>query len=224
MSCFFVGVFWGQIFSILFVTFISIQDCIVSDCTGRRYALHPFLEVSPMLSLKQFQIWSDWQYWPYLIGLIDNTGLISFVWLTILASSHLSDLQYWPYLVCLIYNTGPVSPFHGTVSTAAFYFACLLQAIDDVMSSKWLRAERQVESQAPQHFRPSEFASHMWCLLLPVSLPASSVLSLDSSMSRTSRSTGVFEKTGVEDCHVPVWTSLFRLLVAWSTRNLAMDG
>ena len=53
---------------------------------------------------------------------------------------------------CLI-DDGPLSSFQGRSSSTSSFHACLLQAIDGVMS---LALCPQVVSQAPQHFGSSE--------------------------------------------------------------------
>ena len=75
---------------------------------------------------------------------------------------------------------GGVSSIQGRSTTAALLYACLFQAIDGVMS---LILYQQVVSQFPQHLGSSETQT-TWhgCF---VGQSVCSVISLDSSMSRT---------------------------------------
>ena len=69
-------------------------------------------------------------------------------------------------------DDGPFSSSQGRSSSASFFHASLLQAIDSVMS---LALCPQVVSQASQHFRSSEKqAACVGCFALPASLYARS--------------------------------------------------
>ena len=84
------------------------------------------------------------------------------------------------------FDDGPLSSFQGRSSSASFFHASLLQAIDGVMS---VALCPQVVSQAPQHCRFSEKASQLWGLLCPPVY----LLGRFPSLRQASTPRGVFE-------------------------------
>ena len=99
------------------------------------------------------------------------------------------------------FDDGPLSSFQERSCSASSFHACLLQAIDGMMS---LALCAQILSQDSQHFRSSEkqdtcegcFARQSIC----------SVISLHSDMSRAVYIQEI-SKVDVENHYIPVWAS-----------------